>query len=331
MDVTHRFDPESRPDDYDPWLCDDRDVVVRALDLAPDPVVVVEVARDGSPCPARIAYANHAFAALLGVPAADLPGRELRSAEVAGVDPDAWAVLEVAVAGLGGSRVTDVVVPTRDGGRVEFEAGISPLQVGGVSHHVMVVLRRTGSRAYADGRRTAPHHDPLTGLPDRFEFLERLHHSLRPLRTDEVAVLILALDGLDVEGGASRAPRRGGPDRPRDAAIVPAAVPDDVALEVAERLEQAVRGDDFVARLAPDRFGVLCESLTDADEARRVLRRIRRYLAAPMEVDREAVTVAVSHGVAVSHPRDQAESVLARAEAALSVTPLAVRVEGSTA
>lgn len=328
MDVMHQVDaPGGAPehhssDDYDPWLSDDRDVVVRALDLGPDPAVVLEVARDGSQCPARVTWASVAFTELVGLAASDVVGKRLDSIEEPAERAEAWAVLGEALSGPGGARVETVSVPSVGGDAVEMDAGISPLQVGGVTHHLLVVLRPASRGLVAEVNRPVPHHDPVTGLPDRSQFMERLHHSLRPLRSDEVAVLILSVDGLDREAEPplrDRGPRLPVPGAPAGE------LPDEVGIEVAERLRAAVRGEDLVARVGPTRFAVVCDVLTDADEARRVLRRIRRFLASPIETGRELVSVAVSYGVAVSHPRDQAEAVLARAEAALAVTPIAGR------
>ncbi len=327
-------EPVDHPDDYDPWLSDDRDIVVRAVDLGPDPVAVLEVARDGSECPPRIVYANASFTELVAVATTDLIGRPVTSIDEAGPRAAAWQAFASAVARPGAARIEPVTVPTIDGAAVEMEGGISPLRVGGVTHHALVVLRPAAepvADALGPGRgRQRPQHDPVTGLPGRAQFLERLHHSLRPLRTDEVAVLIFSVDGLGRETDVP-------PElRPRRA-VLPAAppvtgveIPDDVAVEIAERLRLAVRGEDLVARVAPDRFAVVCEPLTDADEARRVIRRVRRYLSTPIETECSLSTLSVSHGMAVSHTRDQAESVLARAEAALAVTPIAGRVDGHT-
>ncbi len=336
MDVTDSPGPTGASgggDDYDPWLSDDRDVVVRALDLGPDPVVVLEVARDGSGCPARITYANTAFADLVGLATTDLVGKRVGSIEESGERSDVWTAFGEGIRAPGGPRIQTVIVPSAGGDVVELEAGISPLRVGGVTHHALVVLRPPGgpsAGALVSARRApAPHHDPVTGLPDRAQLLERLHHSLRPLRTDEVAVLIISVDRLECEPGAPADIRRPSV-RPARPATPGVGLPDDVAVEVAERLRAAVRGEDLVARIAPDRFAVVCEPLTDADEARRVLRRVRRYLSTPVETDRALATVSVSHGIAVSHPRDQAEGVLARAEAALAVTPIGGRADGRT-
>lgn len=333
MDVMHQVDaPGGAPehhssDDYDPWLSDDRDVVVRALDLGPDPAVVLEVARDGSECPARITWASVAFTELVGLAAPDVVGKRLDSIEETPARAEAWMAFGEVLSEPGGARIETVPVPSADGDAVKMDAGISPLRVGGVTHHLLVVLRPASGGFVAEANRPVPHHDPVTGLPDRSQFMERLHHSLRPLRSDEVAVLILSIDGLDREADSpprGRGPRLPAPGTPADE------LPDEAAVEVAERLRAAVRGEDLVARVGPTRFAVVCDVLTDADEARRVLRRIRRFLATPIETGRELVSVAVSYGVAVSHPRDQAEAVLARAEAALAVTPIAGRAGGHT-
>lgn len=112
MDVMHQVDapggaPENHSsDDYDPWLSDDRDVVVRALDLGPDPAVVLEVARDGSECPARITWASVAFTKLVGLAAPDVVGKRLDSIEETPARAEAWMAFGEVLSGPGehGSR-----------------------------------------------------------------------------------------------------------------------------------------------------------------------------------------------------------------------------------
>ena len=86
------------------------------------------------------------------------------------------------------------------------------------------------------------HHDPLTDLPNRLEFMDRLSQEVsRTVRYDRMmAVAYIDLDGFK-------------PVNDDYGHLV-----GDLALkEVAERLRFAVRKEDLVARLGGDDFAVI--------------------------------------------------------------------------
>ncbi|HUF28005.1 MAG TPA: bifunctional diguanylate cyclase/phosphodiesterase [Gemmatimonadaceae bacterium] len=134
-------------------------------------------------------------------------------------------------------------------------------------------------------------HDPLTGLPNRTLFVDRLTHAVeraRRHRRYRFAVLTLDLDRL----GLVR-------DSLGDAAA------DLLLAAVARRLPECLRLEDTVARIGERSFAILLEHVTDDSDGSRVAERIRQSLAAPFpsgpEPDDEVYTSA-SIGVLVSTP-----------------------------
>ncbi|MGH2401214.1 MAG: diguanylate cyclase domain-containing protein, partial [Candidatus Limnocylindria bacterium] len=124
-------------------------------------------------------------------------------------------------------------------------------------------------------------HDPLTGLPNRVLFVDRLSHALvRRQRATGLAVLFVDLDDFkainDTLGHAAG---------------------DDLLRLVAERLASVLRAEDTACRLGGDEFAFLLE---DADRARaeQVARRILEALAEPFQLGDRAVTLTASIGVA---------------------------------
>jgi diguanylate cyclase (GGDEF)-like protein len=124
-------------------------------------------------------------------------------------------------------------------------------------------------------------HDPLTGLPNRSVFDDRLQHALQR-RDGGIAVLFVDIDGFK---------------RLNDSFGHGAG--DNVLREVAARIRSAVRPHDTVARLGGDEFTVLCEGLRGERPALDVAVRVSEALARPLEIDGHEVVLRASIGVAV--------------------------------
>ncbi|GAC1659499.1 MAG: hypothetical protein NVS4B3_27960 [Gemmatimonadaceae bacterium] len=130
--------------------------------------------------------------------------------------------------------------------------------------------------------------DPLTGLPNRALFLDRLAHAVeRGKRHKDFRFAVLALDldrfkavndSLGHEAGNT------------------------VLAAVAARLLDCVRGEDMVARLSSDEFGLLLESLANDSDGGRVAERIQRSLAAAVPTDDGDVFTSASIGIVLSSP-----------------------------
>jgi diguanylate cyclase (GGDEF)-like protein len=148
-------------------------------------------------------------------------------------------------------------------------------------------------------------YDPLTGLPNRVLFADRLARALRAQQrhSSRVGVIYLDLDGFK---GIN------------DDLGHPAG--DTVLREVGTRLTQAVRPGDTAARLSGDEFAVLCEELADVNAAYEVSRRIAKALEPPVAVDGTTVTVGASMGVALAHdPLISPDRLLAQADSEMYI------------
>lgn len=146
-------------------------------------------------------------------------------------------------------------------------------------------------------------HDPLTGLPNRRLFMERLARATaRDTRFERfAAVLYVDLDDLKKVN-----------DRLGHAAG------DELLKAVAERLRSAVRDTDTVARLGGDEFVVLLEDLEARAQVEPALHHMEDALFQPLLLEGERVEISASIGIAV-HPLDgdNAEDVLAFADKAM--------------
>ena len=132
-------------------------------------------------------------------------------------------------------------------------------------------------------------HDPLTGLPNRALFMDRLERAVeRAKRRKEYifAVLYLDLDRFKVVNDS-----------------LGHTIGDQLLIECARRLETCIRTVDTVARLGGDEFVLLLEDIQDITDATRVADRIQHDLAQPCDLDDHRLFVSVSIGVILSASR----------------------------
>src|SRR5215203_3157591 len=128
-------------------------------------------------------------------------------------------------------------------------------------------------------------HDPLTGLPNRALFLERLELALARTRQcdDVVAVLFLDLDNFKVVNDS-----------------LGHEVGDQLLFAVSQRLKGCLSSTDIVARMGGDEFTVLLEGVSGAGSAEETAERIISKLWAPFNIGGRHIFVTASIGIVLS-------------------------------
>jgi diguanylate cyclase (GGDEF)-like protein len=146
-------------------------------------------------------------------------------------------------------------------------------------------------------------HDPLTALPNRALFLDRLRGALdRSRRTGSpVVVLFLDVDGFkqinDTLG-------HGAGDR--------------LLIELAERFRAMLRPMDTVARFGGDEFTFLFEGLESDEEAALVAQRVTQSASLPLTLAGHQRSVSISIGVyIVTDPEEEIDNVIRQADTAM--------------
>ena len=111
-------------------------------------------------------------------------------------------------------------------------------------------------------------HDPLTDLPNRALFLDRLQHALTRSRRSGSSVAVCFCDVDDFKDVNDSLGHECG---------------DELLVALPPRLREALRAGDTVARFGGDEFVVLCEDLASEGEAIRIAERITEAVRLPFE------------------------------------------------
>jgi diguanylate cyclase (GGDEF)-like protein len=145
--------------------------------------------------------------------------------------------------------------------------------------------------------------DALTSLANRRMFIEHLRRliTLSGRHGTRFALLLIDLDRFkDINDTLGH-----------DAG-------DALLVEISARLRRAVRGDDQVARLGGDEFAVILVDADNADEIRRICKRIADSFANDVQFNGKQMTASTSVGVAVfPEDGDQEEALYKSADVAL--------------
>ncbi|MGY1690082.1 diguanylate cyclase domain-containing protein [Geodermatophilus sp. SYSU D01105] len=227
--------------------------------------------------------ANPAFGAMLGRSTDDLYGRsvlELIHPEDALSTAEAYTELV--------ERRRTMRHETR---LVRQDGSVVPVQVtsswvaetpeGDPPHVVAIVEDITERKALEAALVHRSLHDPLTGLPNRILFSDRLRHALERGYRERTPTCLL---GIDLDGFKEINDEYGHP------------VGDAVLVAFAERLTSVLRASDTAARVGGDEFSIVCENSERAD-AEALAERLRHRVTEPLRV--EAVTIPLSMSIGI--------------------------------
>jgi diguanylate cyclase (GGDEF)-like protein/PAS domain S-box-containing protein len=190
-----------------------------------------------------------------------------------------------------------------DGAWRYFEANANNMtddpSVGGVVLNAWDVTER---KALENELSHQAFYDPLTDLPNRALFMDRLAHALARAqrRRSKVAVMFLDLDNFKFVND-SLGHEAG----------------DQLLVAVGERLLECLRPEDTLSRFGGDEFTVLLEGTTRLHEATGVAERIADALRAPFTIDGRDLYVTASIGISVSAGRERPGDLLRNADLAM--------------
>ena len=158
-------------------------------------------------------------------------------------------------------------------------------------------------------------HDPLTGLPNRRQFLDRLQNTFAQARRNSARPRTLLLVNVDHFKVFNETMGTAGGDQ--------------ILQEIGRRLRAHLEQDDTIARgksagnvalfrLGGDEFTILLDAVADPSDAMRVAQRIQAAAAEPFFVESHEVRASLSIGIALSTlAHERSEDLLRDADVAM--------------
>jgi diguanylate cyclase (GGDEF)-like protein len=146
-------------------------------------------------------------------------------------------------------------------------------------------------------------HDPLTGLPNRVLFLDRLGVALHRLRRSNASLTVMFLDVDNFKLTNDSLGHAAG---------------DRVLVALAQRLQELLRPSDTMARFGGDEFTFLFEDLESERAAVLIVERLIRTAGLPVSLDGGEASIAVSIGIAIAtDPATEPDDLIRDADIAM--------------
>jgi diguanylate cyclase (GGDEF)-like protein/PAS domain S-box-containing protein len=227
---------------------------------------------------------NDSLVRMLARPRTELIGASIESI----THPDDWSRHEEVLQNLPNGDSDRYEIEKRylrgDGGVVWARTWVSEMDDGEGSRLAIAHIEDvTEQRHSAEQLEWAASHDGLTGLPNRFRFLERLGAFLEVAEPGSIAVLFIDIDNFKVINDSLG----------HDAG-------DQVVRATSERLRAVVRDRDMLGRFGGDEFIVMLRDLSGSYDPLDVAERLRTEIARPLMIDDAELFVTASIGITVS-------------------------------
>ena len=256
-----------------------------AMETAANAIIITD--RKGT-----IQWVNPAFTELSGWPAEEAVGNNPRILKSGEQDPEIYRELWSTVL-AGHPWKGEVIQRHRDGHHYTVEQTITPIRgaLGGITHFIAVHQDITQRKEAEEHIQRLAFYDPLTGLPNRRLFQDRLEHAVARAERQErlTALMFLDLDHFkDVNDSLGHE------------------VGDALLQAVAERLKELLRATDSVARLGGDEFAIIQCGLTNVDGAAVLAEKVVEALGEPFEIQGRQIFTGSSVGITI-YPFDDSD------------------------
>jgi diguanylate cyclase (GGDEF)-like protein/PAS domain S-box-containing protein len=256
---------------------------------------------------ATIAYQSPAIERVLGWAPEEVVGRRIDTLMEQGEGSRLLRLIADGVDAPVASQTLETTLAHKDGTTRQFEVLFTNLThdeaVGGI-----VLNSRDVSERKAFERQLAHQafHDPVTGLPNRALFVERVRHAIARSRREHrgIGIVFIDLDDFKIVNDS-----------------LGHAAGDEVLTQVAQRLALSIRASDTAARFGGDEFAVLLEDIEGVQEAADAAERIMEAVSSPLTAAHKELALRCSLGIAIA-PEDgtaDADELIRDADAAMYI------------
>ncbi len=252
----------------------------------------------------RIIAVNAEFSRITGYAAADVLGRDPKMLASDRRDTEGMTALWTALKAEG-RWAGELWNRRKNGEDYPLWLSISCFRDrrGRIAKHIAILTDITVRKREEDRLREQATHDPLTGLPNRGLFLDRVSQAVVLARRNGrlAALLFVDLDGFKLVNDNFGHQ-----------------VGDQLLVDVAGRLASAVRESDTAARLGGDEFAVILTGVNSRLDIMRIARKLAADLQRPYLIGGRNVSAGASIGVAIYPDHAQSPTdLLSLADAAM--------------
>lgn len=241
----------------------------------------------------KVLMANRSFHEITGFLPEDILGKDIRCFHSDSHDRNLFRKIFKAVASS--CKWEGEIWNRRQNGQIRLHrlsvVGIKSRE-GQLTHFIGFLSDITAQREEEDRMRRLAFHDPLTGLPNRMLFHDRLDQALRGAKRSDSVIGICYLDLDDFKPVNDQYGHQVG---------------DELLKEISIRLQRSIRESDTVCRIGGDEFIILFSNVLDENEMEYLGEQLLKEVSKPFPWGDELLYVTASAGLAL-YPHDGAGS-----------------------
>ncbi len=181
------------------------------------------------------------------------------------------------------------LLQTRSGTITVWQSTAVLRDESGKIHQMISVIRNiSAQKAHIAAIKLQANYDPLTHIPNRMLFLDRLKNALKHARRNQTFLAVMLLDLNNFKWINDNFGHTAG---------------DFILQETTRKLQLATRESDSIGRLGGDEFVIMLPGLDKASDAELIVNKIFSEFAKPVSFDNQEITIAGSIGIAI-YPDD---------------------------
>lgn len=232
----------------------------------------------------NIIRVNQAFTTISGYGEADVLGQNPRMLASGKQDKNFFSAMWESIDTLGHWQ-GEILDRRKDGSLYSKWLSISRVRdaQGKVTHYVGIFNDITQQKQDEEHIQRLAHFDALTGLPNRVLLNDRISHALSMAQRNQTQLAVLFLDLDHFKNVNDSLGHRIG---------------DELLVQVAARLSEAIREEDTVSRLGGDEFILVLQD-SDADGAAHVSEKLIESIARPYRIEHHDLVITPSIGIAM--------------------------------